>query len=191
MRSDARLVDVLRMARMRRSRTVHMDMVGRSRAVAVNMVGRSRAVHMNPLRMHMAWVMAMMVMRSQMNDVRTAWLAQGRINRNMYTGRTHRHINLYGGTGLPCNNKERSAGCNNHGFQYIRLHKKKGLHNMSAPTGGIDAEKQKKLFLSRELLTLGHFQSRLAKRPGQKSSKKTCRHTHKRLDSAYDHECRP
>lgn len=121
MRSDARLVDVLRMARMRRSRTVHMDMVG-----------QSRAVHMNPLRMHMAWVMAMMVMRSQMNDVRTAWLAQGRINRNMYTGRTHRHINLYGGTGLPCNNKERSAGCNNHGFKGICLHEEMGLHHESA-----------------------------------------------------------
>ena len=133
MRSDARLVDVLRMARMRRSRTVHMDMVG-----------RSRAVNMNPLRMHMAWVMAMMVMRSQMNDVRTAWLTQGRINRSMHTRSTHRHINLYSSACLPSNNKKRSASCNNHGFQYIRLHKKKGLHNKSAPTGGIDAEKPKK-----------------------------------------------
>lgn len=151
MRSDARLVDVLRMARMRRSRTVHMDMVG-----------RSRAVNMNPLRMHMAWVMAMMVMRSKMNDMRTARLAQGRINRSMHTRSTHRHINLYSSACLPSNNKKRSAGCNNHGFQYIRLHKKKGLHNKSAPTGGIDAEKPKNLFFSRELLTLGDFQSRLA-----------------------------
>ena len=114
MRSDARLVDVLRMARMRRSRTVHMDMVG-----------RSRAVNMNPLRMHMAWVMAMMVMRSKMNDMRTARLAQGRINRSMHTRSTHRHIDLYSSACLPSNNKERSASCNNHGFQYIRLHKKR------------------------------------------------------------------
>ena len=42
----------------------------------------------------------------------------------MYTGSTHRHINLYSSACLPSNNKKRSASCNNHGFQYIRLHKK-------------------------------------------------------------------
>ena len=151
MRSDARLVDVLRMARMRRSRTVHMDMVG-----------RSRAVNMNPLRMHMAWVMAMMVMRSQMNDMRTARLAQGRINRSMHTRSTHRHINFYSSACLPSNNKKRSAGCNNHGFQYIRLHKKRDYTIRAHQQVELMQKSQKNLFFSRELLTLGHFQSRLA-----------------------------
>ena len=107
-------------------------MLGRSRAM--HMAGRRGAVYMgmrrtHRARAHMARVVAMVMMRPEMNHMRRARSAQRRRAGSMHTGDTDRQVHLHTSLHATSSHQQHRHGSQDKRFKRICLHKKKVLHN--------------------------------------------------------------